>query len=69
MSNDDLTSENWTARIESLLKVLSSWSQRSLSYNGKALVSNALALSGLWYVASLLPLTPWALKEINKTSV
>ena len=69
LGNDDLTSENWTARIESLSNVLSSWSQRSLSYNGKALVSNALALSGLWYVASLLPLTPWALKEINKTSV
>ena len=66
LGNDDLADENWTARIESFSNVLSSWSQRSLSYHGKALVSNALALSGLWYVASLLPLPTWALKEINK---
>jgi len=48
-----------------LENVLNSWRQRSLSYWGKALVINALALSCIWYVASLIHIAPWVLKEVN----
>ena len=44
--------DNWQPRINAVEKVLSSWRQRSLSFRGKALVINALALSRVWYVAS-----------------
>ena len=50
----DLAVDNWQPRIDAVEKVLSSWRQRSLSFRGKALVINALALSRVWYVASLI---------------
>ena len=46
-------------------RVLNSWRSRSLSFRGKALVVNALALSRVWYVASLVHVPPWALKELS----
>ena len=49
----DLTEDNWRPRINAVDKVLSSWRSRSLSFRGKSLVINALALSRIWYVASL----------------
>ena len=48
----DLVKDNWQPRIDAVAKVLSSWRARSLSFRGKALVINALALSRIWYVAS-----------------
>ena len=60
-----LDKDNWDGRIESLRKVLVSWRQRSLSLSGKALVVNALALSGLWYMASVVHLPDSFLKQIN----
>lgn len=41
----DTIAANWNPRIESVIKCLSSWKMRSLSYSGKAVVANALALS------------------------
>ena len=41
----DLVEENWRSRIDAVAKVLSSWHSRSLSFRGKALIINALALS------------------------
>ena len=52
----------WKSPLE---KVLASWRSRSLSYSGLVLVVNTLALSRIWYVASLVPLPRWALQEIN----
>ena len=49
----DLVEDNWWPRIDAVDKVLSSWRSRSLSLRGKALVINALALSRIWYVVSL----------------
>jgi len=46
----DLIEDNWRPRITAVDKVLSSWRSR---YRGKSLVINALALSRIWYVASL----------------
>ena len=43
---------------------LSSWRQRILSFCGRALVINALALSRVWYVASLICMPPWVLGEL-----
>ena len=60
-----LDEENWRPRIEAVDKCLASWRSRSLSYEGKAIVVNALALSRLWYVGSLVPIPDWALAELN----
>ena len=45
-------------------KVLSSWCSSSLSFHGKSLVINALALSHIWYVASLVFMPPRIVHEL-----
>ena len=52
-------------RSELASHALNSWRQHSLSYHGKALVINALAPSRIWYVASLIPIPPWVISELN----
>ena len=49
-------------------KCLSSWRSHSLYFKGKALVLNALALSRIWYVASLISKPYWVLAELNTLS-
>ena len=61
----DLEVDNWRPRIDAVERVLNSWRSRSLSFRGKALVVNALALSRVWYVASLVHMPPWVLKELS----
>ena len=61
----NLEEENWRPRITAVENVLNSWRQRSLSYRGKALVINALALSRVWYVASLIYVPRWVSAELN----
>lgn len=58
--------DNWRPRITAVQNVLSSWHQRSLSYRGKALVINTLALSRILYVASVIHMPQWVLSELNK---
>lgn len=65
LGNGSMDDSNWRPRIEVVEKCLNSWRSRSLSYGGKAVVSNAVALSRVWYVASLVPMPPWALSEHN----
>ena len=55
----NLEEDNWRPRITAVENALNSWRQRSLSYKGKALVINALALSRVWYVASLIHVPRW----------
>lgn len=38
---------------------------RSLSYSGRAIVVNALALSRIWYVAFLVHMPRWVLSKLN----
>ena len=57
---------NWDPRIESVSKFLASWRMRSLSYGGRALVANALALSRIWYVASLICMPQRVLSNLNR---
>ena len=61
----DLSHDNWDPRIQTLKNLLSSWCQRSLTFQGKALVINALAPSGLWYLGSVIFPPEWAISEIN----
>ena len=60
----DLTEDNWRPRINAVDKVLSSWRSRSLSFRGKSLVINALALSRIWYVASLVYMPTRVMQEL-----
>ena len=60
----DLVEDNWQPRIDTVAKVLSSWCARSLSFRGKALVINALALSQIWYVTSLIYMLPCIAHEL-----
>ena len=56
---------NWRPRITAVENVLNSWRQRSLSYGGRALVINALVLSRVWYVVSLIHVPRWVGVELN----
>ena len=54
----NLDEDNWRPRITAVANTLFSWRQRILSFRGRALVINALALSRVWYVASLVHMPP-----------
>ena len=56
---------NWRPRIVAVKNVLNSWRQRGLSFGGKALIINTLALARIWYVAGLIHLPAWALRELS----
>ena len=62
----DLEEDNWRPRITTVENVLTSWKQHILLYRGRALVINALALSRVWYVASLVHMPTWVLSELCK---
>ena len=61
----DLEEGNWQPRITAVDNILKSWHARSLSFRDKSLVINALALSRIWYVASLIHMPPWVLRELS----
>ena len=65
LGNKNLDKCNWRPRLNAVTRCLNSWRSRHLSFTGRALVANALALSRMWYVASLLPMPEWALSELN----
>ena len=62
----NLDEDNWRPRIDPVENVLSSWARRTLSYGGRALVINALALSRVLYVASLIHMPGWVHSELSK---
>ena len=64
MGPENLDEDNWKPRIAAVENTLSSWRQRILSFQGRALVINALALSRVWYVASLIHMPAWVLGEL-----
>ena len=61
----NLDEDNWHPRIDAVDCVLKSWHSRVLSFRGKSLVINALALSRVWYVASLIHMPAWVLYELS----
>ena len=62
----DLKEANWRPRITAVKNVLASWSQLALSFRGRALVIGSLALSRIWYVASLVHMPLWVHAELAK---
>ena len=48
LGNGNLEKETWRPRVNAVEKCLNYWRGRSLSYSGKALIVNALALSRVW---------------------
>ena len=66
MSSRDFECLNWNFRVEKLSKRLESWKFQNLSLKGKSMIINSLALSGLWYTGSVVPLPAWAEKKINQ---
>ena len=65
LGNGNLDKCNWRSRLDAVTRCLNSWRSRHLSFTGRALVANALALSRMWYVASILPMPLWVLSELN----
>ena len=63
LSPGNLEEDNWRPRINAVENVLSSWKQWILSYKGRALVINALALSGggMWPLSFNLNFINWFL--------
>ena len=52
--------------ITAVENVLASWRQRASSFWGRALVIGSLALSRIWYVASLVYMPVWVHAELAK---
>ena len=63
LSNDG--TESWDKSVRSLESMLASWSSRSLSYHGRALIANTLGLSRFWYLSSIACLPSTILQAIN----
>ena len=61
----DLDGDNWCPCIEAVDHVHKSCRSRFLSFRGKALVINTVALSWVWYVASLIHMPTWVAKELS----
>ena len=61
-----LSESNWRPRLDAVARCFKSWRSRALSFSGKTLVANALALSRVWYVASLVHMPAWVSAELNK---
>ena len=63
MSSRDFECLNWNFRVEKLAKKSESWKFRDLSLS---MTINTLALPGLWYTGSVVPLPACAEKKINQ---
>ena len=61
--------ENWEKRINVCSKVLNLWSNRKLSFKGKALVVNSLVLSRLIYSVTVLPVPNWVIDIVKDNIV
>ena len=58
---------NWTIQINKLKNTLDAWKSRSLSFKGKSMVINAMALSKIWYLGTVIEPLRKALKKINSS--
>ena len=61
----NLEEDNWRPRIDAVDHFLKSWRTHPLSFRGKALAIKAIALSRVWYVASLIHMPAWVCKELS----
>ena len=67
IGHGDLSEDNWRPRLDAVSRCLNSWRSRALSLAGRALVVNALALSRVWYVASVIHMPEWVRSELRRT--
>ena len=61
----NLEHANWDPRLSKLTDRLNSWKQHTLSLRGKALITNILGASNLWYTASVYPMPEWVQTRVN----
>ena len=66
VGNDDMSKENWNPLLSKVKKVLNLWSLRDLTVYGKVQVIKSLALSKLWYVATVTVPPTEVLDDIKK---
>ena len=57
---------NWLLQVTALPRQLSSLISRTLSFRGKVILINSLILSRIWFLASILHLPKWAVRDIEK---
>ena len=54
VGNDDTTADaNWLPVVKKISRILGMWSFRDLTMKGKSIIVNTLALSKVWYLASI----------------
>ena len=58
-------SDNWQPKLKKSENHLNLWKSRSLSLVGKSLIVNALGISKLLYLATILPVPKWVISEVN----
>ena len=63
ISNDN--EEQWESKIKALKTTLRAWNRRALSFRGRALISNMLGLSTLWYLCSFSVIPEAIIKAVN----
>ena len=61
----DYTIATWEPAVSKLECRLAAWSGRKLSFQGKSVIINTLALSQLWHLCHVFPVPKWAEKRIN----
>ena len=66
LSASDYSRETWEPRVEKVEKRLASWKGRSLSYQGKALIVNAIALSQIWHLCAVFTMPGWVASRLDK---
>ena len=66
IGHGDMAEANWRPRIDAVARCLDAWRSRALSFSGKAIIINMLALSRIWYVASLVHMPLWVLSELER---
>jgi len=57
--------DNRKSKLDKLSSVLGLWSQRKLSFIGRAMIVNVLGSSRLWHVAKILPPPSWVSERFN----
>ena len=62
---DDLEEDNWRPRITAIENSLGAWRARQLTCRGRALIINALGLSRVWYLASVISVPDWVKRTLT----
>ena len=60
----DYSTPTWEPALSNLESRLSAWAGRQLSFQGKIVIINSLALSQVWHLCHIFPMPGWAGKRI-----